>query len=57
MPIPFAVIHVSTARTTGSKQYLLRSLPPMGRHLETLPDVHRELQRVAGVGCALLEAF
>jgi hypothetical protein len=31
-------------------QYLLRSLPPVGRHLETLPDVHCELQRVAGGG-------
>jgi hypothetical protein len=25
---------------------------PVGRHLETLPDVHCELQRVAGVGCS-----
>jgi hypothetical protein len=24
----------------------------VGRHLETLPDVHCELQRVAGVGCS-----
>jgi hypothetical protein len=35
-------------RTSALGQYLLRSLPPVGRHLETLPDVHCELQRVAG---------